>query len=106
MFGIEPPSKDVFNPETLKIVEELTARGWEMQGSLRVDSLANFQHTQSVGEDDLLVDYLIPEDTELTFENLTKIKSIALNEKSLVNSIVSSSGHVTAVFLAVRNLTV
>ena len=102
MFGIEPSTQDVFNPETLKIVEELTARGWEMQGSLRVDSLANFQHTQSVGEDDLLVDYLIPEDIELTSENLAKIKSIALNEKSLVNSIVSSTGHVTAVTVTIQ----
>lgn len=102
LIGIEPHSGDVFNTKTLAIIEALTERAWQMQGSLRVDSLANFQHTQSIGEDDLYVDYLYSDAESLTPERLASVKSIALNEKSLLNSVVSSKGHVTAVNVTIQ----
>ncbi|MCG8314768.1 MAG: efflux RND transporter permease subunit [Pseudomonadales bacterium] len=103
IFAVAPKSGDIFNAETLKIVTELTNIGWQMQGALRVDSLSNFQHTQSVGEDDLLVDYLYTEETEFNPQTLSRIKKIALSEPSLVNAVVSSSGHVTAVSVTIQS---
>lgn len=101
MFIVTPKDGDVFTPETLKFIQQLTDEAWKVPYSIRVDSIANFQHTEAEG-DDLIVRDLVPSDQELGEQELAKIRDIALHEPFLVNRIVSSRGHVTGVNVTVQ----
>ena len=59
MVILAPRDGDVFTPQILTLVRELTERAWQAPYSTRVDSIANFQHTTAL-EDDLAVRDLIP----------------------------------------------
>lgn len=101
LFAIAPKDGNVFTPETLAIVEELTNASWQIPYSIRVDSITNFQHTRAE-EDDLIVEDLVNNAGSLTEEDLRKIKKIALSEPFLVNRLVSSSARVTGVNVTIN----
>lgn len=96
MFVLTPKNGDVFTRETLSVVESLTKEAWKIPYSIRVDSLANFQHTEA-SADELVVQDLVENASEYTDEQLEKIRTVALNEPLLVNRLVSPKAHVTAV---------
>ncbi len=58
IFVIAPKNKNVFTHKALTATKELTNASWEMPFSNRVDSIANYQHTQ-VDEDELIVQGLV-----------------------------------------------
>lgn len=101
VFALHPKNDNIFTNETLKAIEELTDKGWEMTGSIRVDSLANFQQTTSKG-DDLLVDYLVKDAGHFNDQELQNIKKSTLSQPSLVNQLVSKKGHVAGVVVSVN----
>ncbi|MDX1496444.1 MAG: efflux RND transporter permease subunit, partial [Salinisphaeraceae bacterium] len=78
------------------LVKRLTEEGWKIPKAIRVDSVANFQHTRGEA-DDLIVEDLIGDLDSMTAEDFARAKEIALNEPLLVNNMVSDKGHVTAV---------
>ncbi len=96
LFILEPKNGNVFTPEVLTAVEELTEQAWQIPYSSRIDSLSNFQHTQAE-EDDLVIADLYENGATLDEAEIARIRNIAQNEPLLVNRIVSPSGHVTAV---------
>jgi predicted RND superfamily exporter protein len=101
IFAITSKSGDVFNAKTLAAVADLTEKAWKLPFSNRVDSITNYQHTESV-EDDLIVEKLVSDSEAanpslLTNERLAKIKNIALNEPLLVQRIISPNSKMTAV---------
>ncbi|PMH03760.1 RND transporter [Vibrio lentus] len=98
---VAPEDGNVFTPETLTLMQNLTVDAWQIPYSSRVDSLANYQHTEAV-EDDLLVEDLLYEEYEHTPERIAKVKQIALNEPLLKNALVSASGDVTIVNVTVQ----
>ncbi len=98
---VAPEDGNVFTPETLTLIQNLTVDAWQIPYSSRVDSLANYQHTEAI-EDDLLVEDLLYEEYEHTPERIAKVKQIALNEPLLKNALVSSSGDVTIVNVTVQ----
>ncbi|CDT97730.1 putative exporter of the RND superfamily [Vibrio coralliirubri] len=98
---VAPEGGNVFTPETLTLIQNLTVDAWQIPYSSRVDSLANYQHTEAV-EDDLLVEDLLYEEYEHTPERIAKVKQIALNEPLLKNALVSASGDVTIVNVTVQ----
>ncbi len=99
--AVEPKSGDVFQPAVLMAITDLTDRAWsELPFSSRVDSLTNFQHTRSEG-DDLLVSDLVENPERLHEPDLKRIREIALKEPHLVNNLVSSNGEVSGVNIAV-----
>ncbi|MCG8670271.1 MAG: efflux RND transporter permease subunit [Pseudomonadales bacterium] len=93
---LAPKNGDVFTPATLALVQELTELSWQVPYSLRVDSLANYQHTEAI-DDELNVSDLYEEPNQLSELALKRIKSIATNEATLVGHIISPSGHVTGI---------
>ncbi|MFN1532107.1 efflux RND transporter permease subunit [Vibrio jasicida] len=93
---IAPDNNDVFTPETLQLVQNLTVDSWQVPYSSRVDSIANYQHTEAI-EDDLLVEDLLYEDYELTSARIAKVKHIALTEPVIKNALISEKGDVTIV---------
>ena len=98
---IAPDDGNVFTPETLTLIQSLTVDSWQIPYSSRVDSIANYQHTEAL-EDDLLVEDLLYEEYEHAPERIAKVKQIALNEPLLKNALVSESGDVTIVNVTVQ----
>ena len=95
-FFIEPKDKNIFTPQTLKLIWELTEKAWNLPFARRVNSLTNFQYTRADG-DDIFTDYLLDKPTDLTPEKINKIKSIVLNEPTLVNFLTDKKGTVTGI---------
>ncbi|MCV5232048.1 hypothetical protein OFC56_33335, partial [Escherichia coli] len=74
---IAPEDGDIFTPQTLSLIQKITVDAWQVPYSSRVDSIANYQHTEAF-DDDLLVEDLLYSEYELTPERISKVKSIAL----------------------------
>ena len=87
---------DLFTPRALTALEELTEEGWQVPFSIRVDSLANYQHTWAEG-DDLIVEPLFENCADMSSETIRQRRDIALNEPTLVSSLISPDGRVTLV---------
>ncbi|TOE13459.1 RND transporter [Vibrio parahaemolyticus] len=98
---IAPEDGDIFTPQTLSLIQKITVDAWQVPYSIRVDSIANYQHTEAF-EDDLLVEDLLYSEYELTPERISKVKSIALSEPVLKSALVSEKGDVTVVNITVQ----
>lgn len=97
IFVLKPKSGDVFSPNVLKAVQELTEESWQLPYSTRVDSLTNFQHTYAEGDDLTVVDLVEGNPETLSKDELEAIRDIALNEPLLVGRTVSLDGNATGV---------
>jgi len=98
---LEPKSGTVFDTATMEAIVDITERSWQVPYSIRVDSISNYQHTVSEG-DDVFVQDLIEEPASLEDKDIEYIKSVALEQPLLVNKLVSSSGQVTGINITVE----
>jgi len=93
---IAPKNGNIFAPKILGLVEEMTQDAWQMPYSRRVDSLQNFQNTYAE-DDDLVVEDLYEEASELTASDIQRLKKVALTDPLLFKRMVTADGRVTAV---------
>jgi len=93
---LAPKDGKVFTRKTLAAIEDITERAWSTPYSMRVDSLSNYQHTESI-EDDMAVANLYEDANNLTDADLEKIKAISLKEPLLLHRLISPKAHVTAI---------
>lgn len=100
LVAIHPKNGTVFTARNLELIEKLTEEFWQMPNSQRVQSITNFPHTV-VTEDLLETDFLVTDAGDLSEAQVADIKRTALNESTLVDSLVSDSGHVAAVVATV-----
>jgi predicted RND superfamily exporter protein len=100
IFIIAPRKGDIFNREMLGILADATKRAWEVPYATRVDSVTNYKHSYASG-DDFAVDELVPDPAKLQASDLERIRAIALSRPELVNHLVSPSGDVAGVLIAV-----
>ncbi|GAA0368448.1 MMPL family transporter [Bowmanella denitrificans] len=98
---VAPDSDDVFQPDTLLLVRELTDAAWQIPYSTRVDSIANFQHT-SAEEDELLVEDLFLDPASMSPAQIRAAKAVALSEPNLLDKAISPKGHVTMLNITVQ----
>jgi len=96
LFVLQPADRDVFTPQMLAIIHELTEKSWQIPHSTRVDSITNFQHTRAE-DDDLVVADLVVEPQSLTAEETRRIREIALAEPLLRDRLISADGATTGV---------
>ena len=96
LFVLETKNDDVFTPDVLSAIEELTEKAWQTPYSSRVDSISNFQHTEAE-EDDLIVRDLYEDAKSLSAEEIAKVKDVSMNEPLLVKRLISDRGHVAGV---------
>ncbi len=99
--AVEALTGDVFQPQVLKALEEITEACWKVPYNLRVDSLTNFQYTES-NEEGFEVNDLFSDAMNMSPRDIEKRKSFALKEPSLVNVLVSSRGDVAGFQLAIQ----
>ena len=91
LFVIAPKTGDVFNTNSLEAIQWLTDEAWQLTHSTRVDSIANYQHTQADG-DDLIVAELYEDTASLTDNQINQIQNIVLNEPLLVERLIADDG--------------
>ena len=99
LIAVAPKGESVFTRQALGAIEELTEAAWRVPSSTRVDSLTNYNHTESV-EDDLNVEQLVDDAGSLSDDDLTRIKEIALNEPSIAGRLVSYDGRVAGLVIS------
>lgn len=97
-FVITAKNGDLFDKSTLTLIHELTERAWLVQHAYRVSSLSNYQYSQSV-DDEITTDYFIQDPSALTNDKVRDLKLIALNEKRLIQSLLTKDGKLTAIII-------
>jgi predicted RND superfamily exporter protein len=95
-FVVEPKSGAAFDRDTMAAVEELTEAAWQIPYAIRVDSVANFQHTYAT-EDDLIVEDLVKSAVDREQAFLEARRDVALAEPLIRNQILTADGKVTAI---------
>ncbi len=95
-FVLKPASGEIFTPDLLAAIRDLTEAAWKIPFSTRVDSLANYQHSFADG-DDLTVRDLVPKSATLTPDDIAAIREIALMEPLLLDRMISPDGTTTNV---------
>jgi len=96
LFAIAPREGSVFTPQILDAIESLTLNAWQLPFVLRVDSMANFQHTVAT-DDDLVVADLVEGGRDFDAPKLLEVAKTATNEPSLRDFLVAHEGHTTGV---------
>ncbi len=97
MFVVRPhDGSTIFTPERLAAIYELTEETWQVPYAIRVDSIANYQHTQAV-QDDLYVASLIEDPLDLTPQRVSFIREIAMSEPAIAGRMISEDGTTTAI---------
>ncbi|HON91687.1 MAG TPA: hypothetical protein PKZ07_09010 [Sedimentisphaerales bacterium] len=97
-FVVAPHDGNVFTRRTLTAVAELTEAGWQVPFSTVVNSITNFQSTRAEG-DDLIVEDLIPDPCGLSDLDLERVRLRALSDRTLIDMLLSRTGHVTGVHI-------
>jgi len=96
LISIEPADGEVFTPETLAAIGDITERSWRLPFVRRVDSITNFQHTYA-NNDELIVRDLVVDPADVTPEAAAEAKEIALSRVELVGSFIPPASDVTMV---------
>ncbi|MEL6687397.1 MAG: efflux RND transporter permease subunit [Pseudomonadota bacterium] len=100
-FVLLPNDKNIYTDDTLRTVHALTEKSWTLPYVSRVDSLTNFQNT--IGEEnDLIVEDLLWNPTELNPERIAYIQDVATNEPLVNGFTVSRDGEATIVNAVVQ----
>jgi uncharacterized protein len=100
LIAVAPESGDVFTPEMLRIIGEISDEAWRFPTAIRVDSLTNYKHTEADG-DDFKVAELVPDPEHVTESEAARIRNIALAQPELVQQLLSKNADVTAVLVTV-----
>jgi len=100
LIALSTEGGDVFAPDVLKAIVEITERSWLLPYVTRVDSLSNFQRISSV-DDDVVIESLFTAENIPSKEMRDEIRKYALSETDLIGQILSPDGAVTAVAINV-----
>ncbi|MDD9892503.1 MAG: MMPL family transporter [Gammaproteobacteria bacterium] len=96
--GVEAEGGDIFTPDSLSAVRELTRRGWELPYALRSTSLSNFQNSYADG-DDIIVEALVPDEGPISPEKAAEIKRFALASDEIVGNTAAADGSAAAIYI-------
>ena len=96
LFVVQPKDGVVFGPKMADVVERITEEAWQIPYNLRVDSITNFQHSWANG-DELTVEDLIKNGSELDEEMLLEKRAVALAEPLLHDNLISADADTTGI---------
>lgn len=96
LIAIRPLKGDLFSRQTLGLIETLTAAGWSLPYSHRVDSITNFQYTRAEG-DELLVEPLFAHLDQMSDTTIAQRRQAALEEPRLHGLLLATDAQVTAI---------
>lgn len=102
LIALVPEDGKVFTQEFISAVDETVNLAWQLSYVRRVDSITNFQNTESGEGDSIRISDLIENASTVSHEQLKIAKDSALSRVELVGSIINPSATMTlirAVFL-------
>ncbi len=88
LFMIAPPDGEAFAAETLSALQDMTADTWQTPYALRVDSVANFTHSQAIG-DEIIVEPLLDEVADITPEVIANFQKVVTGNTEIRNRLIS-----------------
>lgn len=94
VFVLEPKNGKVLSPEGIRALQWITEAGWKLPFSIRMDSLANFQHTRAE-EDELIVEDLVPADFDGSAASIDRIARIIASEPTVSKRTLTPDGALT-----------
>ncbi len=100
LVAVAPQNGTIFTRETLVSIEELTEQLWQTPYVTRVDSIANYSHSEGF-EDELTVEPLIDDAISLSDDDLERIRRIALDTEEIAGRFVSRDGRVAGLVVSV-----
>ena len=100
LVAVAPRNGAVFSPEALVAIEELTEQLWRTPYVTRVDSIANYSHSEGL-EDELIVEPLFDDASSLTNEDVERIRRISLATEEIAGRFVSRDGRVAGLVVSV-----
>jgi len=98
LFVLTAPEGSIYEQQFLESVQWLTDEAWKLPFTTRVDSLTNFQNSESQ-EDDIFVADLVEGQVPAARSELASIRDVALNEPLLYNRLINDRGFTTGVTL-------
>ena len=99
LIAISPREGTVFTRDTLAAIEDLTAAAWKTPYTVRVNSLTNYFHSEADG-DDLTIAPLVADAMSFGDDDLTRVRTVALNEPELVGQLISDDGRTTGLAIS------
>ncbi len=100
-FLIRSEEGSLFTKPSLQMLQTFTSKAWQLPFTTRVDSITNYQHSVADG-DTLVVQDLVGELEPLDTAAINRLASIATQEQTLVNRLVSPSADSTAIHVSMR----
>ena len=99
LVAVAPQSGTVFTREALVAIEELTEQLWRTPFVTRVDSIANYSHSEGF-EDELIVEPLIDDASSMSDDDIERIQTIAVNTEEVAGRFTSRDGRVAGLILS------
>ncbi|WP_447752572.1 efflux RND transporter permease subunit [Pseudomonas nicosulfuronedens] len=96
LFVVTAREGDLFTPQRLKALNELTDAAWALPEAKRVDSPTNFQRAQAVG-DDINIDELARSGDVLSDADARRLKKETALEPLLIDRLLSRDGRTAMV---------
>ena len=93
---VSPDDGNVFTPEALNVISQVTEAAWSIPFASRVDSLTNYKYSYANG-DEFVVEDLVPEGATITDASAAEVRTKALAEPELVDQLVSAKGDVSGI---------
>ena len=100
LVAVAPQNGTIFTREALVAIEELTEQLWRTPYVTRVDSIANYSHSEGF-EDELVVEPLIDDASSLSDNDIERIESIALDTEEISGRFISRDGRVAGLVVSV-----
>lgn len=100
LIAVAPREGTIFTHEALVAIEELTERLWRTPYVTRVDSIANYSHSEG-REDELIVEPLVDDAGSLSRKDIERIERIALSTEEVSGRFVSRDGRVAGLYVSV-----
>ena len=100
LVAVAPQNSTIFTRETLIAIEEMTEQLWRTPYVTRVDSIANYSHSEGF-EDELVVEPLIDDASSLSDGDLERIERIALDTEEIAGRFVARDGRVAGLVVSV-----
>ena len=100
LIAVAPQSGTIFTQESLTAIEELTEQLWRTPYVTRVDSIANYSHSEAF-EDELIVEPLIDDASSLSDSDIERIERIALDTEEIAGRFISRDGRVAGLVVSI-----
>ena len=100
--AITPLDGDVFTPESLAVIDQLTDDAWNLPYVRLVNSITRFQNTYADGDFGLIVEDLVVDPYNVTAEEAAIAKATALSRIELDRSLINPDATITQISVIFR----